>query len=274
MMNPPAGSSIAVVRVPVVPVTALRSSRSEQVSQAVLGTPVRVCEPGRRWCRIRTPDEYPGWVPRGSLYFGEPDGQGETALISDLWANLRARADSRLPALMTVYIGTCLGVAEEKPGWIGLKLPGGGLGWVEAHRVCRAPAGGTIGPTETTAILATAERFLGVPYLWGGCTPAGIDCSGFVQLVFRLHGLSIGRDTTEQVTQGRAVGFESLEPGDLVFFGPSGPASERVTHVGMMRNDHTFIHARGGQCVKINSLKEKEWAGRLAGARRFLTNPA
>src|SRR5437867_592780 len=154
------------------------------------------------------------------------------------------------PISGTAVVGvpvTRLAVAEERAGWVGLRLPGGGTGWVEAHRVRCGPPDAPEGALDADAVLATAQRFLGVPYLWGGCTPAGIDCSGFVQLVFGLHGICIDRDTTEQVQQGHAVAFDALEPGDLVFFGPSGPASERVTHVGMMHDRHGFIHARGGQ---------------------------
>jgi hypothetical protein len=263
-------SDTAVIGVPVTPMTALRSAQSEQVSQAILGTPVRVSEPGPRWCRIQTPDEYPGWVPRRALQPNDLAPHQESALVHDLWANLRARPDSRLAALLTVYVGTRLAVGEVRDGWIGLRLPGGGTAWIEAHRVRCGRPDAPAGPPEETAILATAQRFLGVPYLWGGCTPAGIDCSGFVQLVFRLHGLRLWRDTTEQVTQGSPAEPGALQPADLVFFGPRGPASERVTHVGLMLDERRFIHARGGQCVRINDLCEEEWRRRLAAARRLL----
>jgi SH3-like domain-containing protein len=260
----------AVVRVPVAPLTASRSPRSEQVSQAILGTRVQVREQSARWCRIETPDSYQGWVPRRVLHAAVGFGSGATCLIRELWANLRARPDARLPALMTVYLGTRLPLAERRERWVGLELPDGGTGWVESHRVCSERAGEGEWVGEPAAILATAERFLGVPYLWGGGTPAGIDCSGFVQLVFGLHGLFLFRDTTEQVAQGEAAAFGALQPADLVFFGADGPVSERVTHVGLMLDGQRFIHARGGQCVRIDSLAEAAWQPRLAAARRFL----
>jgi hypothetical protein len=239
----------AVVGVPVTPLTAARSPR---------------------WCRIETPDTYQGWVPRRALQPATGFGGGESLLIRELWANLRARPDARLPALLTAYIGTRLPLAERRERWVGLQLPDGGTGWVECHRAGSERPGEGEWVREPAAILATAERFLGVPYLWGGGTPAGIDCSGFVQLVFGLHGLSLWRDTTEQVTQGEAAGFSALRPADLVFFGADGLASARVTHVGLMLDGQRFIHARGGQCVRINSLSEVAWQHQLAAARRFL----
>jgi gamma-D-glutamyl-L-lysine dipeptidyl-peptidase len=260
----------AVVRVPVTPLTAIRSLRSEQVSQAILGTPVHVREQGAHWCRVETPDTYQGWVPRRVLSPSTASGTREALLIRELWANLRAGPDSRLPALLTAYIGTRLPRAECQGRWVGLELPGGGTGWVEEHRVSsERPCQGEW-VREAAAILATAERFLGVPYLWGGGTPVGIDCSGFVQLVFGLHGLALRRDTTEQLTQGEEADFGALCPADLVFFGADGTASERVTHVGLMLDGQRFIHARGGQCVQIDSLAEEAWQRRLAAARRFL----
>jgi hypothetical protein len=260
----------AVVRVPVTPMTAKRSPRSEQVSQAIMGTPVRVLKPGARWCRIETPDEYTGWVPRRALVPNSNEPGAETALVHELWANLRARPDSRLPAALTVYVGTRLPVIGRRSGWVGLRLPDGAEGWVESHRVRCGPPADTQGPAQPPALVETARRFLEIPYLWGGCTPAGLDCSGFVQLVFHLHGLQLRRDTTEQVTQGRPAHFGSLEMADLVFFGERGPESERVTHVGMMLDHVRFIHARGGQCVQIGTLAEEHWQRRLAAARRFL----
>jgi hypothetical protein len=248
--------------------TARRSLRSEQVSQAILGTPVRVSEVGSRWCRIETPDEYPGWVPRRALGPEPPATSPESALIHDLWANLRARPDSRLPALMTIYIGTRLPVVDATEGWVGLGLPDGGPGWLEAHRVRRGPPAAAAGAAEPTALLDTARRFLGVPYLWGGCTPAGIDCSGFVQLVFGLHGVPLRRDTTDQVRQGHAIERDALQPADVIFFREPGSASERVTHVGILLDGTRFIHARGSQCVRINDLEEEEWECRFAAARR------
>jgi cell wall-associated NlpC family hydrolase len=116
-------------------------------------------------------------------------------------------------------------------------------------------------------VIATAKRFLGLPYLWGGTTPLGVDCSGFVQLVYRLNGVSLLRDADLQYTQpGLApVSQEELQAGDLLFFGTSS-----ITHVGMYIGGGEFINAttHGQPIVQISRLDEPHWTDLYQGARR------
>jgi hypothetical protein len=191
-------------------------------------------------------------------------------LVRELWANLRARSDSRFPVMLTVYIGTRLEVAGHASGWVELRLPDGGKGWTEEHRVQRYRADEPPWPPEHEALVCTARRFLGIPYLWGGCTPVGLDCSGFVQLVFGLHGIPLRRDASEQAAQGGPVELDALQTADLVFFGDRCAESPRITHVGMMLDGRRFIHARGGQCVRIDDVREDHWSRRVVSARRHI----
>jgi cell wall-associated NlpC family hydrolase len=138
---------------------------------------------------------------------------------------------------------------------------------VESHRVRRTPPGE---PAGTAEVIATAERFLGVPYLWGGCTPLGLDCSGFVQLVFALSGVGLPRDAYQQAVCGRRVAREALAPGDLLFFGQDGSRDARVTHVALSHGGAGFIHARGGQDVQIDQLSGGSFEARFLSARRIL----
>jgi cell wall-associated NlpC family hydrolase len=138
---------------------------------------------------------------------------------------------------------------------------------VEAHRVREAEPE-TPGPGE---VLATAERFLGVPYLWGGCTPLGLDCSGLVQLVYRLLGIALPRDAHQQAACGEPAARGSPVPGDLLFFGRDGSGQGGVTHVGIARGDGAFIHAAGGRGVQVNRLAEEEYSARFRLARRIVT---
>ncbi len=103
---------------------------------------------------------------------------------------------------------------------------------------------------EKTAIVEIAYQFLNVPYLWGGKTPFGIDCSGFTQTVYKLCGIPILRDASEQATQGEVLSFiEESEPGDLAFFDNE---EGKITHVGIVMNDYNIIHAHGK--VRIDKL--------------------
>lgn len=116
------------------------------------------------------------------------------------------------------------------------------------------------------AIVNEAMRYLGVPYVWGGTTPSGFDCSGLVQYVCAKNGIKVDRVTHEQITNGVEVSKENLMPGDLVFFKDS---SGYVHHVGIYIGDNQFIHApHTGDVVKISSLNESYYAGEFCGARR------
>jgi cell wall-associated NlpC family hydrolase len=100
-------------------------------------------------------------------------------------------------------------------------------------------------------LIATAKKFLYSPYLWGGRTFMGIDCSGFTQIAFRIHGIRLFRDASQQARQGKKMSFENVQTGDLAFFGKE----ERVTHVGIIireKSQTSIIHASGR--VRIDTL--------------------
>jgi gamma-D-glutamyl-L-lysine dipeptidyl-peptidase len=256
-----------VVQVSVTPMLARRSRASEQVSQAVLGTRVGLGEVGPQWLRIVTPDGYEGWAPARAIGRRPYPAAGDVAEIGDLWANLRPRPDPRAPSWITAFIGCRLNVRGREEGWTGLELPDGRSAWVESHRLRPAmPAA----PPDAAAVVATADRFLGVPYLWGGCTPLGLDCSGFVQLVFALAGVPLPRDAHQQAACGEPAVSESLLPGDLLFFGEAGSDTARVTHVALSRGGMEFVHARGGRGVQVDRLTDEAYGARFLSARRIL----
>jgi len=251
---------------PVAPMHREPDSLSEQVSQALLGMRVRVLESREGWRRVETPDGYSGWLAADALA-SFPEGWGEPwAEATDLWANLRARNNFRLAAVTQAVIGTRLPLLDESDGWTELLLPDGRRLWTESRRVHRLD-GTPLRPAAGRTICATARRFRGVPYLWGGCSPLGLDCSGFVQLVLRLHGVHLMRDADLQATQGRPS--DNPDTADLVFFGPE-ERPEKITHVGMMLDRQRFIHASGGDCVRINRLTDAPYPRQLRFARRYL----
>jgi gamma-D-glutamyl-L-lysine dipeptidyl-peptidase len=230
---------------------------SEQVSQALLATHVLDLRGDEVWRVVRTPDGYEGWVSAQALAPAPEGWQGPWAEVEDLWANLRARPDHRRAAVTQATIGVRLPLVKEEEGWVRLRTPGGEELWTEAHRVQRV----------AKEPHRPARRFLGIPYLWGGGSHLGLDCSGFVQLVMRLHGIALQRDSIDQSRQGMA----SPEPdtADLVFFGPAErPGS--VTHVGMMLDRRRFIHAKGSDRVRINLLTDDPYPAQFRCARRFL----
>lgn len=118
-----------------------------------------------------------------------------------------------------------------------------------------------------SSLLSTAKKYIGIPYKFGGATPKGFDCSGFVQFVFSQHGQSLPRGADSQFAIGKPVQRNLLQPGDLVFFTTyeSGPS-----HNGIYLENGQFIHASSSRGVMISKLGEAYWKSRYLGARRVL----
>ncbi|WP_392486309.1 NlpC/P60 family protein [Haloimpatiens sp. FM7315] len=128
-------------------------------------------------------------------------------------------------------------------------------------KTLRASRGGmysSSGTASNSNVLSYAYKFLGVPYLWGGTSPSGFDCSGFTQYVYSNFGVSLGRTTYTQINNGAAVPRSQLQPGDLVFFG----SASSPHHVGIYVGNNSYIHApRTGDVVKVSSLTRSDFAG-------------
>ena len=116
-------------------------------------------------------------------------------------------------------------------------------------------------------VIQTALRYQGVPYVFGGTTPYGFDCSGFVRYVFAGNGLQLPRMADEQYGYGTPVSYSRLQPGDLVFF---NTYASGVSHVAIYLGDGRFISATSSQGVAIARIDNSYWGPRYIGARRLL----
>ena len=121
--------------------------------------------------------------------------------------------------------------------------------------------------TKANAIIATAKQFIGVNYLYGGTTPSGFDCSGFVQYVFAKNGISLPRVSRDQFQVGTSISFDNLKPGDLVFFGLA--KNGVVDHEGIYVGNGQFINASSSKGVTIYTLGPY-WQSTFVGARRVV----
>lgn len=193
---------------------------------------------------------------------------GRVVMVDSLFANLYREPDvTRHEPLLTLPFETRLEVAvdaEEGSRWIQVRLVESSTAWIQ-----RGDVTFDCGPLPVEAVIALSKRFLGLPYLWGGASSFGFDCSGFVQMLCRRRGVVIPRDAAPQARwEGMApVAKEELRPGDLLYFGSAG----KITHTGMYIGDGQFINATTHErpTVRIDRLDDPHWAKLFVAARRL-----
>ena len=209
----------------IVPVRLFPEDSSEMVTQALYGDHFKILEMRKSWSRIRFGyDSYEGWIDNKQLF----------EISEEMYTTINL-ADPKLSADVMDYITTSQQLIFPIP--IGSAVSQSALlkhifeGMTTTHE------------QDKSKIVDTAFMYLNAPYLWGGKTPFGIDCSGFTQMVYKLNGFKLLRDASQQATQGEPLSFiEESEPGDLAFF---DNAEGQITHVGIMMQDHYIIHAHG-----------------------------
>lgn len=246
--EPELAGRAAWVRASVAEVRRTPAHAAEQVSQALQGEVLQPLVHEAGWVLVRQPDGYVGWVRDWHLTLvaaTEPQQLTDraTARIDLNWGAVRAAPREDADPCGETILGTPVAVTRRAPGWSEIQLAGGTRGWVPDAWL-RSGTGPW--PCGAASLAATLRRFLGVPYVWGGRSPKGFDCSGLVQFAYGLHGLALPRDSDQQARCG--IPAEEPEPGDLLFFG-----HERVTHVAVVLGDGEYLHARGE--VRRNSLQ-------------------
>ena len=200
-----------------------------------------------------------------------PDKQYGVVTASTL--NVRASADADAEIITTLTMGTYVRIEWTQPEWVCVDYNNGGSRGFVSDEYLKVYEGDIpeFDSTGGQAVVEVAKMYLGVPYVYGGTSPNGFDCSGLMQFVYKQLGYSINRVAADQMNNGVAIAKEDMAPGDLVGF-YSSPGSGYVSHIGMYVGDGMMIHApHTGDVVRFASIEEGTYYNaRFAGARRII----
>jgi hypothetical protein len=231
-------------------------------TQLLLGTPIRVLE-RKGWYRILSPEGYHSWTNHASFYpMTKEEFNAWTAapkiVFTDYYGFAYERADEKSQRISDLATCNMLKYEGDAGRFYKVGYPDGRVGYVlKSQSVPFEQWLASIKLTEES-ILEKAFMSMGIPYLWGGTSVKGLDCSGFTKTTMFMHGVILRRDASQQVHTGTPVditnGYDNLRPGDLMFFGQEATAEKkmRIGHVGFYIGNKQFIHAAGR--VKVNSL--------------------
>jgi cell wall-associated NlpC family hydrolase len=235
---------LAICHLSIVPVRKESSHRSEQVTQLLFGDLVEITDSSDNWQHVRILDDnYSGWIDSRQV---QPLKDEVALLVNSsptlLAADVVGTLQSALRPLTQIVLGSKLPLSSLQTGpmlWGALHYNGS---TVHPHR------------PDQKQIEHFARLYLGAPYLWGGKSPFGIDCSGFTQMVYKLNGVSLPRDAWQQALVGHEVTeHEKMVMGDLAFFSNT---EGKVVHVGILLDENNIIHASGQ--VRIDRLEKRQ----------------
>ncbi|MFH6603113.1 NlpC/P60 family protein [Maribacter algicola] len=255
----------AIVNISVANLRSNPKHSAELATQATLGTPLKVLKKEGGWYYIQTPDKYLSWVDDGGITLMDKSHferwqATDKIIYTKTYGHSYAEKDNK-QVVSDLVAGAILETTGISDNYFQVKYPDGRTAFVmkdEAENYDHWLEG--LAPTVDD-LVATSETLMGVPYLWGGTSTKGMDCSGFTKTIYFLNGMVIPRDASQQVHAGQSVDsimdFENLKKGDLLFFGTKATDStnEKVVHVGMWIGNNEFIHA--SNMVRISSMDPK-----------------
>ena len=243
---------------------------SEHINDALLGETVRVLRTDARhgsktidfWYFVQMEDGYLGWILKQNLvrmtsaqlnaWRAKPK-----MVVTSNFSQAYCQPDQKSQSVSDLVVNNVIARIAVKGSWVKIGFPDGREGFVRKNDVADLKSPDQFVPTPNS-IIETTNRFIGFPYVWGGASAKGFDCSGLSRTVYRINGIELPRDANMQVRFGTPVelddDFSKLKPGDLIFFGKS---AQNPTHVGIYAGNKEFIHSSGSGLVIHDSFDSK-----------------
>ncbi len=253
-----------VVRLSVCNIRSKPKHSAELATQSTLGSSLRIYKKEGDWYYVQTPDDYLGWLDKDGFTRMDKTAydawmQEEKVIVTTDIAKAKATADLESETVSDLLPGNILVKKGVEGDFEKVAFPDGREAFIP--RRFRADLNAWLENTkpDTSRIFQTAKRMMGSPYLWGGTSSKGMDCSGYTKQIFFENGILLPRDASQQVRVGEEVKTDTtlvnLLPGDLLFFGRKATAEkkERIWHVAIYLGDGKIIHSAGN--VKIQSLR-------------------
>ncbi len=260
-----AAAPFGIVKVSVGNVRSNPAHSAELATQVMMGMVVRLLKRQGDWYYVQGPDKYLGWLEGAAMHLTTSEGvtaweHGARVITTAYFGVVRAKPDTTSLPVSDAVPGVLFKDDGARGHWRAVETPDGRKGFIQRALVADYATWKASRKLTADNVESTAKRFIGVPYLWGGTSPKGMDCSGFTKTVFRLNGLELNRDANQQAQMGFDVpvgdDFRLLAKGDLLFFGQKATPerAERITHVAIYLQNRTFIHTPGGSGVRIDSF--------------------
>lgn len=258
---------------------------SGQVSQALLGMPVKILGESHEWIKIQTPEDYIGWTLTRTVTHVSAEqhaewNASEQVVVTSIYSMVYSEPKLSSQTMSDVVAGNRFKLLNSTKYFFHIAYPDGRKGYLKKTDGDLLSHWRKHLKYDAQSIIATGKSLMGLPYMWGGTSTKGVDCSGFVRTTLFMHDIIIPRDASQQAYKGEHIDitsdFGNLKPGDLVFFGSRNAETNkpRVSHVGIYIGNKKFIHSLGFVHISSFNPDDEEYdeydLNRLLWAERIL----